>query len=367
MKNLNTPPQEAPENLYSKLSEPELYSQFCRNNWVNLNESERLLLLSEVVNRENVKYGVDYSVKLEFEDMQSNVAGYQQADCIFLNREMYVNDRAVEEYAGRTIEFKLDDSNWQALETVLHENRHVFQDKAVEGAAKCDEHSKNLFAANGFTVSEVDGKRASQYMLGENNYALYYLNPTELDAFKTSQERTQQIIASLSELGMNDASAEKYISALQEKGYQPMLEKFRAEFNNANVEKDVAQVLQNTYFNTNLPVNKATESAVKQEMIKSQEVIDNQNKAEAFTSHDPINESMATQEHTALMRETEASAPGIKDEFSLDNYSQTNCISETSEQSEAYTGGTQSAVQETGTDTGSSYGTGADAGCDIEM
>lgn len=57
----------------------------------------------------------------------------------------------------------------------------------------------------------------------------------------------------------------------------------RTEFNNTNVEHDVAQVLKNIYFNTNVPVNKTIESAVKQEMIKSQEIIDNHNKVEAYS------------------------------------------------------------------------------------
>lgn len=265
------------EKFYSELSDLDLYSCFCRHNWVELNESNRLLLLNEAVNRENIKYGGNYSVNIAFEDMKSNIAGYQKGDNIFLNRDMFVNDRLKEVYGDKRIEFKLSDSNWQALETALHENRHVFQDKVVEGVVDCDEFSRNTFVSNCFTVSNVDGKRASQYMLGETNYALYYLNPTELDAYETSQERTQQIISTLSEQGMKDVSADKYLSALQTTGYKARLEEFKKEFNNDNVEKEVSQVLKNTYYNMHIPIDKIINSAVKQEMIKSQEVIDNLN------------------------------------------------------------------------------------------
>ncbi len=274
---------ESPENFYSELSDSDLYLCFCRNNWVALNESDRLLLLNAVLNKENMKYGGNYAVHITFENMKSNIAGYQNGDRIFLNREMFVNDRLIEVYGDKSIEFKLSDSNWQALETALHENRHVFQDKVVEGVVKYNEYNENIFASNGFTVSIVDGQRASQYMLGETSYALYYLNPTEMDAYKTSQERTQQIINALSKQGMRDVSADKYISNLQATGYKTKLEEFKKEFNNVNVEKEVAQVLKNTYFNMNAPVNKTIESAVKQEMIKSQAVIDNQIGTEAYS------------------------------------------------------------------------------------
>ena len=146
------------EKFYSELSDSDLYSCFCRNNWSELNESNRLLLLSEAVNRENIKYGGNYSVNIAFEDMKSNIAGYQKGDNIFLNRDMFVNDRLTEVYGGERIEFKLSDSNWQALETALHENRHVFQDKVVEGVVDCDEFYRNTFISNCFTVSNVDGK-----------------------------------------------------------------------------------------------------------------------------------------------------------------------------------------------------------------
>ncbi len=264
------------EKVYSEYSDSDLYMCFCRNNWLKMQESDRRNLLNEVVSRENVKYGCNYNVDIYFEDMKSHTAGYQTGNRIFLNRDMFVNDRLTEVYCDKTIEISLKDSNWQALETVLHENRHVFQDKVVDGTIRYDEATRNTFASNGFTVSDVDGKRASQYMIGENSYALYYLNPTEIDAYKTSQERTQQIISELSRQGMNDVSADKYLSNLQSTGYKARLEEFKKEFNNANADKEVSQVLKNTYFNSNVPVDKTIESAVKQEMIKSQEAIDNQ-------------------------------------------------------------------------------------------
>lgn len=301
---------------YSCLSDGSLYSMFQHDSWKALNESDRLGLLSEAVNRENLRCGADYSVNVSFEDMKSNIAGYQLGDSIYLNKEMYVNDRLTESYGDKTIEMELPDSNWQALETALHENRHIYQDKAVAGEVLCDEETKAVFEANGFTVSEIGGERASQYMLGESSYALYYLNPTELDAHKVSQDRTQEIISSLTEKGMIDASAEKYISGLETGGYKAKLEAFRQEFNNENVEKEVSQVLQNTYYKADVPVDKVVEDAVRREMIRTQEVIDNENSVKENSMADKIYEkngfTYTVSESRTIVADGDVPAQGIK-------------------------------------------------------
>ncbi len=251
------------------------YTQFLRDNWCSLNESERLELLQEVANQQIQDFGGSYSVDVSFENMKSNVSGYQFGNQIRLNRDMFVNDKLVETYNGRKFEFPLNDSNWQALETVLHEGRHVYQDKIVEGIMPADIQLKEAFSANGFSVVNIDGQRASQYLQGESNYALYYLNPTELDAYQMSQQKTQEVIAKIGALSSVDKSAESYMQKLQITGYEAQLEKFKTEYSSKTIDKDVENVLKNTYYGRNNPVDKRIETTVKNEMIKSQEILDN--------------------------------------------------------------------------------------------
>lgn len=266
------------QSNYAGLTSNELYSYFSRSNWTGLNESQRLDLLQEVADRQAAANGDKYSVTVSFENMDSSTSGYEAGNHIYLNRDMFVNDRVVESYGEKTIEFKLTDSNWQALETVLHEGEHALQDNISNGTVEADDATKALFQSNNFTVSDVDGNRASQYMLGKNNYAFYYLNPSELDAFKTSQDQTQAIIASLQSQGLKDSSMDQYLAELQKNGYEAKLNEYRSEFGNENVDKEVAAVLKNTYFNTNEPVDKNIEKAVKSEMIESQKALDRENK-----------------------------------------------------------------------------------------
>lgn len=252
------------------------YTRFLRDNWCSLSEYERLVLLQEVANKQIQEYGGTYSVEVTFENMKSNVSGYQFRNQIRLNRDMFVNDKLTEIYNGKEIEFPLNDSNWQALETVLHEGRHVYQDKIVEGIMSADIQLKEAFSANGFSVVNIDGQRASQYLQGENNYALYYLNPTELDAYRISQQKTQEIIAEIGALSSGDKSAESYMQKLQITGYEAQLEKFKTEYNSEIIDKEVETALKNTYYGRNNPVDKRIENAVKNEMIKSQEILDNE-------------------------------------------------------------------------------------------
>lgn len=382
------------QSNYAGLTSNDLYSYFSRSNWTGLNESQRLDLLQEVADRQAAANGDKYSVTVSFENMDSSTSGYEAGNHIYLNRDMFVNDRVVESYGDKTIEFKLTDSNWQALETVLHEGEHAFQDNISNGTVEADDATKALFQSNNFTVSDVDGNRASQYMLGKNNYAFYYLNPSELDAFKTSQDQTQAIIASLQSQGLKDSSMDQYLAELQKNGYEAKLNEYRSEFGNENVDKEVAAVLKNTYFNTNEPVDKNIEKAVKSEMIESQKALDRENKmsenrtvenqtAENKTegnnqfldsqidlydapNPDPLRDSMSKEEYTQLMEETDAALPSIKDEFDMDS-----TTSFSFDQSfdgfangNAYTGDVDSGVQ--GSDAGVSADSGVGFGSDSD-
>lgn len=261
---------------YSSMSDTELYGCFERNNWVNTEESQRLALLQEVADRQAAADGNTYKITVHFDDMASHTSGYQSGTHIYLNRDMYVHDINKGIYNGREITYYSTDSNWNALETVLHESRHVHQDMVAKGTVNASPEEVERCASNGFTVSDVDGQRGCQYMKGETSYNLYFLNPTELDSFKTSQDKVRSVIAEQKSLGMTDASADEYLSALDKKGYEVTLNDCRNEYQCYDVDKQVEQVLKNEYYNTNVPVDSNIEQAVKNEMIVTQQHLDNQ-------------------------------------------------------------------------------------------
>lgn len=259
---------------YSGFSDNALTDMFRHSVWIGLDEEQRLDLLQEVVNRETVKNGGLYSCKVEFCVLPSNTAGEQRGNTICLNRQMFVENQLTEEYNGRMITYSLPDSNYNAYETVLHEHQHVKQDMIVAGLIPGDEHTKNVYQANSFTTSTVDGKPASQYMFGVTDYSLYYLNPTELDAYKTSQTATRHLVSSqTTQYGADYASA-RYLSYLSRHGYEAKLKEYRNYYGNEMVDKEVENALLNEFQKSSLPVSPDIERAVKIEMIESQNLID---------------------------------------------------------------------------------------------
>lgn len=259
---------------FTKLSDDRLYNCFTSKVWNSLDESSKEQLVSEVVARENISHG--FPVNVSFKEMDANTEGLQYANNIDLNREVFVNGKMSVEYDGKTIEYEVKDSGWRCLEASLHENRHVFQELVSENIVETDEETKALFTSNNFTVSDIEGNRASQYMLGKDNYSLYFLNPTELDAFKTSQDKTVSIINDLKARGIEDPSMDIYLSNLEKSGYQAELQSIREAYSNPNIDKDVAVTLQNVYYGTDNPVDPSVDQMVKDEMIYSQTIIDNE-------------------------------------------------------------------------------------------
>lgn len=262
-----------PLTRYSDISDNALTDMFRHSVWTDLDEGQRLDLLQELVNRETVKNGALYSCKVEFCDLPSNTAGEQRRNTICLNRQMFVEDQLTEEYNGKMITYFLPDSNYTAYETVLHEHQHVKQDMIAADVIPSDEHTKDVFRANSFTTSIVDGKPASQYMFGVSDYSLYYLNPTELDAYKTSQTAARQLVSAQTKKYGADYASARYLSYLARHGYEAKLNEYRTFYGNSMVDKEVENALLNEFQKSRLPVSPDIERAVKIEMIESQNLI----------------------------------------------------------------------------------------------
>lgn len=272
-KNVNSNDSFTIPTRYTFLSEKELHSLYLHSNWVKLDENERLDLLQETVNREVIADGGNYFGIVDFVNMSPSVSGSQSGFKINLNRYMFVNDIKKETYNDTFISFDLENSNMLAYETVLHESRHLHQYAATLGLAEASQDELALYRANDFTVTNIDGERASQYLKGINSYSLYYLNPTELDAYKVSQEKALALAKELETEYGTDNSLELYQTQIESDGYNATLADIR-EFLGENIDTEVATVLMNYHYGTDAPVRSEVKEMVTSEMIATQQEID---------------------------------------------------------------------------------------------
>lgn len=268
---------------YGDLSNGQLYSMFRESTYSKLDESQKLDLLQETVNRDAMERGEIGAPEVRFADLPANESGNAANGVINVNRDMAVHGVQSFEYNGQTIQHTISDYNCQALNTVLHENTHCFQDQVIDGSIIIDDAQKTAeYQANGFTTSAVlqDGRcqLGSQYLTGEtaNGYYCYYFQSTERDAFLSAEEKTSAILNGISERYGTESSFEAYAKSIATTGYHATEQEAIARFQNPNFEKDLNQTLQNQYFGTNVPVDPNTEKAVKAEMIATHQSLQQQ-------------------------------------------------------------------------------------------
>lgn len=265
--------------IFGNLSDDKLMSMYRSEQWALLDEGGRQALLQETVNRAAAANGEQGACRVEFADLGPATAGVQSGNVIQLDRNRFVHDMAQQEYNGQVITVQLFDSNVQALETVLHEDIHAWQNQCLDGTIPCaapkllEEYQANNFDIT--VVQKADGTMdvGQQYLSGESprgGYYLYYLQSTERDAHKFSEERTLNILSILEEKYGKDPSFEQYRDNVSVNGYQATVASANKCFGTETVERDINITLKNQYFHTNEPVtSKAVETAVKQEMVES--------------------------------------------------------------------------------------------------
>lgn len=265
---------------YCGLSNGELYSMYRESVYSSLNDSEKLDLLQETVNRDALERGEIGSPLVQFSSLSANVSGNAANGTIQINYDVAVKGMQSVEYNGQIIERQMDDYNIQALNTVLHENIHCWQDQVNDGTIMItDNHLASEYQANSFTTSAVlqngSYRLGSQYLTGETpgGYYMYALQATERDAFLQSEQKTDSILQGLSEKYGTEKSFESYVKGVEANGYHAMEQRAVQLFANPNFEHDLNQVLQNQYFGTNVPVNPNTEAAVKTEMVASYQLL----------------------------------------------------------------------------------------------
>lgn len=348
---------------YGNLSNDQLYAMFRESTYSKLEESEKLDLLQETVNRDALEKGEVGAPEVRFADLPANESGNAANGVINVNRDMAVNGTQSFEYNGQTIQHSISAYNIQSLNTVLHENIHCFQDQIIDGTITIEDAQKTAeYQANSFTSSAVlqDGRYqlGSQYLTGEtaNGYYCYYFQSTERDAFFGAEKKTVAILSGLTEKYGTEPSFEVYARSVEIMGYHATEREAIERFQNPNFERDLNQTLQNQYFGTNVPVDKNTEAAVKAEMVAThkslqQQIIQANNlsaKEDAKMSFDP-NKPVSLEEYNATLR---ASVNAYYEHAMNDpTMSKEEAIKSTAEMSEKYINAVQEFQESQGMET----------------
>ena len=115
--------------IYKDLSNEQLYSMFRESTYSRLNESEKLELLQETVNRDALERGEIGAPEVRFADLPANESGNAADGVINVNRNMAVNGIQIVEYNGQTIQHIMSDYNCQSMTRIpslASENRICF-------------------------------------------------------------------------------------------------------------------------------------------------------------------------------------------------------------------------------------------------
>ncbi len=264
--------------IYENLSNTELISLYRESSWSTMDENSRQQLLQETVNRSAAAKGELGACEVRFADLDSSLLGQQSGNVIDVNRTVFAQDLYIHNYSGHIIEEKAVDSNMRALETVLHEDIHAWQDQCMNGTIQCmDEHLLSEYNSNNFTSSFVpDGNGGKQlgshYLNGitqTTGYYMYYFQSTERDAHLYSEQRAMQAAKCLQQMYGSDKSLLTYQKNVLLNGYQATYQKGQAIFGNNNFDKEINQVLSNQYYGTDIAVDQKIQITVQKEMIES--------------------------------------------------------------------------------------------------
>lgn len=275
---------------YGDLNDDALYSMYRESVYSTLNADEKLALLQETVNRDALERGEVGTPLVQFAAMPANESGKAANGVIKINYDMAVNGVQTVEYNERLITHPIDDYNIQALNTVIHENVHCFQDQVIDGTVSIkNDHLTAEYLANDFALSALwqDGsfRIGSQYLTGETpgGYYLYYFQATERDAYLAAEKKTDAILQRITAQYGSEYSFQAYERSVEANGYQATKQEAIRFFQNENFVEDLNQTLQNYHYGTNIAVDVAMEKAVKAEMIESyrhmQEQLDEENRA----------------------------------------------------------------------------------------
>ena len=264
--------------IYASYTNEELFAAYRASSWFGLDEHHRQQLLQETANRAAAVRGELGACEVRFADLQSGTLGQQSGNLIELNRSVFAQDSYTHTYNGRTISEFAQDSNFRALETVLHEDIHAWQNQCVEGVISTGNPALvEQYASNNFTLSYVPDENGgtrlgSHYLNGvteKSGYYLYYFQSTERDAHQYAEKETVRILHGLESRYGEDSSMTAYLKHLEVNGFDVTSREAQQLFGVKDFEQEVNKVLYNQYYGANLPVDPSVEQAVQKEMAAS--------------------------------------------------------------------------------------------------
>lgn len=269
--------------IYSSLSDKELKALYLHDLWMGLSADERLSLLQETVDRELTAVVDAENVPVctvRYSDLQPSTMGYQEDHSIFINRDVFTNDRMTQSFFDRNgkheLVYELEHGNYLAYNLIQHELTHFIQNCKEAGLIPAEPQEVDIIKANRIEVTTVNGERACRYM--NSDFMMYYLNPTERQAFQAAEEKTLSLIAGHQENHAPDKAMKEYFEEVRKEGYSTRIKKYAELFGTENLPNEIDQVLLNAYRGTNLPVNKNIEAAVHKAMIETQQRVDKSQK-----------------------------------------------------------------------------------------
>lgn len=269
--------------IYSSLSDKELKALYLHDSWMGLLADKRLSLLQETVDRELAALVDAENVPVcivRYSDLQPSTMGYQEDHSIFINRDVFTNDRMTQSFFDRNgkheLVYEVEHGNYLAYDLIQHELTHFIQNCKEAGLIPAEPQEVDIIKANRIEVTTVNGERACRYM--NSDYMMYYLNPTERQAFQAAEEKTLSLIAVHQEDHVPDKAMNEYFEEARKEGYSTRMKKYADLFGTANLPNEIDHVLLNAYRGTNLPVNKSIEAAVHKAMIETQQRIDKNQK-----------------------------------------------------------------------------------------
>lgn len=268
---------------FSAMTDNQIKSMYAYSEWNSLNSNERLSLLQETANRYTNYEGIP-KCKVAFdENMRPTTYGTQSGDTIYLNSQLFTEDKLYVRYVDTVndvsgdmngcsqpdIEFNPGFTNYLAYETLLHELRHVYQDCIADGTITVNnDRLTEECKANTTETIMLDGYPASKY-LSSGNYWFYYLNPTEIDARFASENAACDLALEHIEANSYDSAAVAYIENIKQNGCEATLNEIRCDFGNDHVDNDVADILIKINNDPTAPATTELEKAVRNDMIQT--------------------------------------------------------------------------------------------------
>ena len=285
--------------FYSNYSDSSLRALYYQNSWNSLSETQKVNLLQETANRAAIEKGIE-PCKVSLEAMSGAVMGYHEGNSIVLNSEMVKNSTLTYQYGDKNITLPVEDAAYKAYESIVHESTHSFQAAIALDQAKASAHETAVCKANDFSISNVNGERACQYMDGKTSYDFYYLNPTELSARSEGEARATALAQEHAAQFGESTATKAYAEHISNDGYEAKIAELKAKYGE-NVVKDTENVLLNAKYSTNLPVsNKNLESMIHTEMIETQKSLDLNNNKEIT----PMENHVTREQFDATLRDS---------------------------------------------------------------